>query len=85
VAFEYAASVHARSGHTAAALTCLERAMALGYRHLEWIAGEPDFDSLRAHPRFRAIVTRDARPTPAALPRRASQPSARIITSRERH
>jgi hypothetical protein len=59
--------------------------MALGYRHLEWIAGEPDFDSLRAHPRFRAIVTRDAHPTPAALPRRARQPSARIITSRERN
>jgi hypothetical protein len=59
--------------------------MALGYRHLEWIGGEPDFDSLRAHPGFRAIVTRDTRPAPAALPRRASQPSARIITSRERH
>jgi hypothetical protein len=59
--------------------------MGLGHRHFQWIAGEPDFDSLRVHPRFRAIVTRDARPTPAALPPRASQPAARIITSRERH
>ena len=85
VAFEYAASVHARSGHAAAAFTCLERAIALGYRHLEWIAAEPDFDALRAHPRFRALVTRGARPAPAALPRRASQPRSRIVTSRPRH
>jgi adenylate cyclase len=78
VAFVYAASVHARNAQTAAALDCLERAIALGYRHVDWIAGEPDFQPLRADPRFRATLQRGARQVPAATLGRAGKPRARV-------
>jgi adenylate cyclase len=68
VVLEYAAAVHARGGRTAAALACLDQALALGYRHDDWIAREPDFDPLRADPRFGAIVHRGSRRRPVVPP-----------------
>ncbi len=37
------------------ALDCLERAIDRGFGHREWIDHDSDFDSLRDHPRFKAI------------------------------
>ena len=56
VVLEYAAVVHARSGRNAAAVGCLEQAIALGYRDRRWIAAEPDFAPLHADACFRAIL-----------------------------
>lgn len=66
VAFVYAATVHARNGQATAALEHLEQAIALGYRHLEWIACEPDLEPLRAEPRYRELLKRPSRPESAA-------------------
>jgi len=38
------------------ALQALRRAVALGYRDLEWMAQDPDLDVLREHPSFLEIV-----------------------------
>ena len=34
----------------------LERAVAAGFGNLKWIENDPDFESLRDPPRFRAVV-----------------------------
>jgi hypothetical protein len=34
------------------ALTGLERALDLGFGNRRWILNDPDFESLRNHPRF---------------------------------
>ncbi len=38
------------------ALNCLESALDKGYGHKDWIEHDPDFDSLREHPRYKAIL-----------------------------
>ncbi len=38
------------------ALNCLESALDKGYGHKDWIEHDPDFDSLRDHPRYKAIL-----------------------------
>lgn len=65
---QYAACVYARVGQTAAALECLEQAIAVGYRHREWIACEPDFEPLRGEERFRALMASGSRAALAAIP-----------------
>jgi adenylate cyclase len=82
VALVYAAAVHARNGQTTAALEHLEHAIALGYRHLGWIAREPDFEPLRAEPRYRALLKRSPRPESAGPLARASRPRARIAAGK---
>ena len=42
------------------ALDGLERALEAGVAVGDWIKHDPDFDSLRDHPRFQAIVTQIA-------------------------
>jgi adenylate cyclase len=84
VAHMYAASVHVRSGQTAAALDCLARAMTLGYRHTAWIACEPDLAPLRGESRFRAMLARRSRPTPAASLGRSRRPRVGVAAPRGR-
>jgi TolB-like protein len=38
------------------ALNCLESALDKGYGHKDWIEHDPDFNSLREHPRYKAIL-----------------------------
>jgi Flp pilus assembly protein TadD len=40
----------------AEALRALQRAVALGYNDLEWLAQDPDFDGLKEHAQFRALL-----------------------------
>ena len=42
------------------ALDRLERAIEVGVAIADWIKQEPDFESVRDHPRFQAIVKRIA-------------------------
>lgn len=46
-------------GHADAALDALERAVALGYDDLQFLADDEDLSSLRAHPRFLALLNAD--------------------------
>jgi serine/threonine protein kinase/Flp pilus assembly protein TadD len=43
-------------GRTEEALTALEHAVDKGYGHKDWLSHDPDFDSIRETPRFKAIV-----------------------------
>jgi TolB-like protein/tetratricopeptide (TPR) repeat protein len=52
------ACVYALLGLKDSAIDCLERALANGFGHWEWIAHDSDLDTLRAHPRFTALTTR---------------------------
>jgi adenylate cyclase len=42
--------------HADKAIDCLERAFQKGFGYKEWMEHDPDFVSLRAHPRFQAIM-----------------------------
>jgi serine/threonine protein kinase/Flp pilus assembly protein TadD len=50
------ACTYAVLGRGDEALDCLERALDKGYGHKDWIAHDPDFDTLRDTPRFKAIL-----------------------------
>ncbi|HEX5387294.1 MAG TPA: protein kinase [Gemmatimonadales bacterium] len=52
------ACVYARLGLTERALDTLEQAVGDRSGHVEWIAHDPDLESLRELPRFRALVDR---------------------------
>lgn len=57
----YNAACHlAQLGEAERALDGLERAIEAGVAVGEWITHDPDFESLRNHPRFQAIVKRIA-------------------------
>jgi len=38
------------------ALDCVEKAVRNGFGHKEWIESDPDFLSVRNHPRFQALL-----------------------------
>ena len=38
------------------ALRCLERAIDLGYRDVDWMLQDPDLDALKKHPAFIALA-----------------------------
>lgn len=38
------------------ALDCIERAFAKGFGHIEWMEHDPDFLSIKTHPRFKALM-----------------------------
>jgi hypothetical protein len=38
------------------ALTCLDKAVGNGFGHREWLENDSDLDSLRAEPRFEALI-----------------------------
>jgi len=48
----------AKIGEVDRALDLLERAIAKGFGHRDWIEHDPDYDPLRGHPRFRALLER---------------------------
>ena len=43
------------------AIDCLEQAVANGFGHWQWIEHDSDLDSLREHPRFKAMLAQKAR------------------------
>ena len=43
-------------GRSTEALDHLERAVAAGYNHKAWLENDSDFDSVRDHRRFKAIL-----------------------------
>jgi TolB-like protein/tetratricopeptide (TPR) repeat protein len=49
------ACVYALLGLADSAIDCLERSVANGFGHWEWIEHDSDLDSLRQHPRFQAL------------------------------
>ena len=49
------ACVYALLGLADSAIDCLEQAVKNGFGHWEWVAHDPDLDSLRQHPRFQAL------------------------------
>jgi tetratricopeptide (TPR) repeat protein len=50
------ACVYALGGETEDALTCLDKAVRNGFGHREWLENDSDLDSLRADPRFEALL-----------------------------
>ena len=56
VAIYNVAGIYALSGESDRALDCLERAMSGGWGRKEWLAQDSDFESLRGHPRFAALI-----------------------------
>ncbi len=50
------ACTYAVLGRTEEALTSLEHALDNGYGHKDWLLHDPDFNSIRDTPRFKAIV-----------------------------
>ena len=50
------ACAYARAGLTDRALDLLERTFARGWGKRDWIEHDPDYDSLRDHPRFKAML-----------------------------
>ncbi len=52
------ACVYALGGMSDRAIECLERAIENGFGHREWLENDSDLDSLRADPRFKALLQR---------------------------
>ena len=50
------ACVYALLGLSDSAIDCLERSVANGFGHWEWIEHDSDFDALREHPRFQTLL-----------------------------
>jgi tetratricopeptide (TPR) repeat protein len=50
------ACTYALLNETDKSLACLEKAFRQGFVHKEWMERDPDFSSLRAHPRFKALM-----------------------------
>jgi adenylate cyclase len=47
---------YARRGDRGLALDHLERAMEVGMRNRDWFMTDPDLDSVREDPRFKALL-----------------------------
>lgn len=47
---------YALLNETEKALDCLERAFDKGFGHIEWMEHDPDFLSIKHHPRFKALM-----------------------------
>jgi tetratricopeptide (TPR) repeat protein len=58
------ACARARAGQTEPALDALDQAFAAGYDDRAWLAQDPDLESLRSHPRFKAMVQSNASRSP---------------------
>jgi len=50
---------YAAAGQVDEALDLFEKRFALGDAYLDWIDNDPDFDSIRDHPRFRKMIGRE--------------------------
>jgi adenylate cyclase len=53
-----AVCLHAELGNKEQALDLLERAVAQGWGHRDWIEHDKDYDSLRDEPRFQQLISR---------------------------
>jgi non-specific serine/threonine protein kinase len=53
-----AACVNALAGELEAAIDYLEKALSTGCFHRDWVERDSDFDSIRGHPRFKALLSR---------------------------
>jgi serine/threonine protein kinase/Tfp pilus assembly protein PilF len=53
------ACLFALEGHHDRAIECLEDAVRAGFAHRDWVENDPDLDSLRDDPRFKALKWRD--------------------------
>jgi adenylate cyclase len=53
-----AACFYAKDGNTEAALDVLEKMFARGVGQRDWVEHDPDYDSLRDHPRFKAMLAK---------------------------
>jgi adenylate cyclase len=54
-----AACLFAIEGETDRAIDCLESSVRGGFANREWVENDPDLDSLRDHPRFKALRWRE--------------------------
>ncbi len=54
-----AACLFALEGQKIRAIECLENAVKAGFAHREWVEKDPDLDSLRDDPRFKALKWRE--------------------------
>jgi hypothetical protein len=52
------ACVYALSGQPEEAFACLDKAITNGFGHREWLENDSDLVSLRADPRFDALLKR---------------------------
>ena len=52
------ACIYSTSGEAEEAITLLERAVAAGFGHWNWIENDSDFEPLRSHPRFQALLAK---------------------------
>jgi serine/threonine protein kinase/Flp pilus assembly protein TadD len=52
------ACIYSTSGESEEAITLLERAVAAGFGHWKWIENDSDFDPLRNHPRYQALLAK---------------------------
>jgi serine/threonine protein kinase len=50
------ACTYAQLGEKDRAIACLDKALHQGFGHKEWILNDPDFHSLRDHPRFQILL-----------------------------
>jgi len=53
-----AACMQAKLGEKDAAIAILERSLGRGWGKLDWIANDPDYDTLRDDPRFQLLLTK---------------------------
>jgi adenylate cyclase len=53
------ACLHALEGDPTRAIQCLEAAVKAGFAHRDWVEKDPDLDSLRDDPRFKALKWRE--------------------------
>ncbi|MFI5311147.1 MAG: protein kinase [Gemmatimonadales bacterium] len=55
------ACLYATSGDTDEAITLLEKSVAAGFGHWNWIENDSDLASLKGHPRFQALLAQKAK------------------------
>jgi tetratricopeptide (TPR) repeat protein len=58
ITFYVAACMYSRIGQSERALDCLEKVMSIGSVYREWIERDSDLESLRKHPRYRALINK---------------------------
>ena len=61
------ACVYAIEGKVEEAIATLETAVRNGFGNVEWVSNDPDWEGLRNHPKFRAVLRRQGEAADAAL------------------
>lgn len=60
------ACIYSVSGETDKAITLLERSVAAGFGHWNWIENDTDFEPLRSNPRYKALLAKKQDQAPHA-------------------